>query len=133
MDVVFNIIPLIVIPTVLLAFSYFYFGGKKLNPAEEGLTPIFQEQCGGRFDGFNLTIPFVRHAIYENFLVVAYGKSCHIVRFDEIDKVEVKNFIISTGLFFHRKHKKAPYQFIVWSKSPHEVAKILKAKNVQVA
>ncbi|MGB5328031.1 MAG: hypothetical protein WBO58_07400, partial [Gammaproteobacteria bacterium] len=57
--------PLLVFAPVFGGFVYLYIGGRKVNPVESGLTPLFQEQAGGRFDIYNVTIPFVRHAIYD--------------------------------------------------------------------
>ena len=132
MELLLNLIPFIVIPGVLGVFAYYYFGGKKIHPSEENLTPLFQEQAGGRFDGFNLTIPFVRHSIYENYVVIAYGKSHFKLNFDQVSKVEVKRHLFSKGITYHHNLNNVPFDCIVWSKKPDEVEKLLKNKGIKL-
>ena len=128
MEVIFDLVSIVVPPVVILAFSYMYFGGRRLNSAELGVNPLFQEQCGGRFDNFNLTVPFVRHSIYEDFVVFAYGKTCHVVRYSDITRVEEKQHLFSSGLEYYRKIGSPPYKLIIWSRSPQEVIKFSKIR-----
>ena len=133
MELIFTFIPLLVIPSVLGVFAYFYFGGRKLNLSEKGLVILFEEQAGGRFNGFNLTIPFVRHTIYENCVVIAYGKSHHTLEFEKIVKADIKRHLFSKGVTYHHKIKNVPSNCIVWSKNPTEVEALLKSKGVNVS
>lgn len=126
------LVPLLIIVIVLITFSYLYIGSKKLISQEKGKVPIYQEQCGGRFDALNLTIPFVRFTMYDDFIVAAYGKKRHIIKFDEIEKIEIKNYILSKGIKIIRKNKKTPYQIIIWSRKPHSIVRIFKQKNIPV-
>jgi len=77
-----SVIPLF----IFCIFAYFYFNSKRKDPVEEMIEPLFCEQCGGRFNQFNLTIPFVRHALYEEFIVIAYGRKRIILGYGEITK-----------------------------------------------
>jgi len=133
MELIFTFIPLLVIPGVLGVFAYFYFGGRKLNLSEKGLVILFEEQAGGRFNGFNLTIPFVRHTIYENCVVIAYGKSHHTLEFEKIVKADIKRHLFSKGVTYQHKIKNVPLNCIVWSKNPTEVEALLKSKGVNVS
>ncbi len=132
MELIFTFIPLLIISSVLGVFSYYYFGGRKLDISEKGRAILFKEQAGGRFNGFNLTIPFVRHTIYENCVVIAYGKFHHTLEFTEIEQVDVKRHMFSKGITYHHKQKNVPSDCIVWSKKPAEVEALLKSKGVNV-
>ena len=132
MELIFVFIPILVILGLLGVFSYFYFGGRKLDISEKDRVSIFEEQAGGKFNGFNLTIPFVRHTIYENCIVIAYGKSHHTLEFEKIVKVDVKRHLFSKGITYHHNIKNIPSNCIVWSKNPSKVEALLKSKGVNV-
>tara|TARA_R110002072_G_scaffold302617_1_gene486954 strand:+ start:818 stop:1219 length:402 start_codon:yes stop_codon:yes gene_type:complete len=132
MENLFSLIPFIIIPIVLASFAYFYFGGKNKLPIESGVVPVFQEQAGGRFNGFNLTIPFVRHAVYEGFIVIAYGKTRFKLAFEEIDKVELKRHLFSKGITYHHRSNEVPSSCIVWSTDSDRVIAFLKNNGLNV-
>ncbi len=129
MSLIFTLVILFSVPIVI---GYFYLESKKLNIVENGLKPLFQEQSGGRFNGFNLTIPFVRHTIYDNFIIIAYLKNNYVLRFNEISYVDIKRHHFSTGITYVHTIKNIPTNCIVWSKSSNKVYDILTEKNVSV-
>ena len=45
---------------------------KSRTDKEVGLTPQFEEICGGRIGMMNYTWPLVRHSIYDDFIVIKY-------------------------------------------------------------
>ena len=122
----------ILVPIVLVTFFYFYFGGKRFNPIEKGLTPLFQEQCGDKINGIYFKGFFIRHAIYEKFLILAYGGTQHIVKFDEVESIELKEGFLSTRLIVHWKSKESKGKFAIQSFYPYDVVKILLKLNVRV-
>ena len=117
---------------VLSSFAYFYFGGRKKDQLEDGVSPFFQEQCGGRFDGFNLTIPFVRHAMYDNFIVIGYGKKRHIIKYTDLSMATLKRHLFSRGITYSHSRVDLPKSIIIWSRSPEKVIDLIKGKNVEV-
>jgi hypothetical protein len=132
LELIFSIIPIIVLLVVPSSFAYFYFGGRKKDQLEEGLVPFFQEQCGGRFDGFNLTIPFVRHAMYDNFIVIGYGKKRHIIKYADLSMATLKWHLFSKGITYIHNRVDLPRSIIIWSRSPEKVIDFFKDKNVEV-
>ncbi|WP_201344499.1 hypothetical protein [Thiohalobacter sp. COW1] len=132
MEVIFSVISVLVPIVVGGVFGYFYFGGKKKSPLEAGHTPQLEEQAGGRFDGFNLTIPFVRHAIYDDFVAISYGKNKHILRFSEIAEASIKRHLFSKGLTYRHSNASVPTECIIWSKNAPRVLEILSSNGVLV-
>jgi hypothetical protein len=89
----------IVIPGILI---YYLVESTCLADKEHGLKPIYREQCGGRFDLFNATIPLVRFAIYEEFLVAVSGPKKYVIDFDDIQDVSVQRHFVFKGV--HIRH-----------------------------
>ena len=125
------IIPLTV-AVVFLFLGYHYFLGRQPRPEEQGLVPLFQEQGGGRFDGFNLTLPLVRFAVYRDFLLVAHGRATHRLPRTGIERIEPKKFLLSTGIIIHHRVNNVPKQLIFWSRSPGRVLDILRQQGFPV-
>jgi hypothetical protein len=64
---------------LLIIFTIFWYkvftGRDELLECEQEKETIYSEKCGGRFDGFNYTIPLVRLAIYPDSLLLELLKS----------------------------------------------------------
>ncbi|NOZ85135.1 MAG: hypothetical protein GXP49_02500 [Deltaproteobacteria bacterium] len=131
-ELLLSIIPVIVLFVVLSSFAYFYLGGRKKDQLEEGKVPLFQEQCGGRFDGFNLTIPFVRHTMYQEFIVIGYGKKRYIINYTDLNSVSLKRYLFSKGIIYSHSRVDLPRSIIIWSRSPEKVIELIKDKNIEV-
>ncbi len=95
---------------VLAVFGHFYLGSKHLAPEEEGLQPIYSEQCGAMFDDFLLvTFPFVRFSVYKTFLVVACGSKKYVLPFADIQEVSAKWYLLWKGIYIkHSRHDIPP-------------------------
>ncbi len=126
-----QIIPMIIIVAAAAIFVRIYRGSKRRGSVEAGLTPIFEEQAGGKFDMFNLTIPFVRHAIYDEFVVITTGKRYYQLNFDQIDRISIKRHLFSMGVTYHHNISDVPLELIVWSKNPERVKSFLVSKGVR--
>jgi hypothetical protein len=131
-DFMFNIVALILVIAIPIVFYKFRSGGKDKHPMENGLTPIFQEQCGGRFDGLNLTIPLVRHALYKDFIAISYGKTQFILPYENITSAILRRHLFSKGITYSHNRTGIPISIIMWSRSPDTVLELLQAWHVQV-
>lgn len=101
----------------LIVIGFFIYIIKKRNSLldiEKNLTPIYMEDCGGRFDGYNLTIPFVRFKIYDNFIVISYTKKI-LLKYTDIKRIEIKRHIISKGIHIYHNKDDIPKNIIVWA------------------
>ena len=123
--------PLLIIAVVASLFVYIYRGSKKHDPIEAGLTPLFEEQAGGRFGISNLTYPFVRHAIYDDFVVISTSRRFYKLGFDQIKKIDVGRHMFSVGVTYHHNVQEVPSKLIVWSTNPGFVESLLRSKGVK--
>ncbi|MBF0547594.1 MAG: hypothetical protein HQM08_24355 [Candidatus Riflebacteria bacterium] len=132
MFVAFLLIGLTVGLIVLFFFVFWYLGSINLAPEERSDTAIFSEQCGGQFDSFNLTIPFVRFAVYKTFVVAAYGRTIYLLPFSNVQEIIIQRHFISRGIHF--KHNKAdvPKSFIIWSKNTRKLTEVLNSTGIKV-
>lgn len=130
-DIMFDIFGLI---TLIGVASMFFLRseGKNKHPMENGMTPIFQEQCGCRFDGLNLTFPFVRHALYGDFIALAYGNKQFILPYGNITSATLRRHLFSRGITYSHNRTDLPTSIIVWSRSPDAVLELLRARHVSV-
>jgi len=130
MNIIFAIYSILIVSSVLVGFYYAFKQSKKISDIEKGEIAIFEEQCGGWIDNYRLTMPFVRHTLYEDFLIVTYIKTSHIVYFDDIAKIKIKNYFISKGITYYHDKNNTYKQFTIFSKSTKKVIDILKEKNI---
>jgi len=59
---------------------------------EEGLIPIHRERCGGRIGWISFSWPFVRIAIYKDFMLIRAWRNT-LIEYDKIRRLE------NVGLF----------------------------------
>jgi len=131
-DQLFFIIPILIPIIVLSVFVYYYLGSREKLQMEQGQEPLLEEQCGGRFDGCNYTIPFVRHALYDNFIVISYGKKKIILKYEDLKKISFKRYIISNGITYFHSRQELPSSIIVWTVAYNEALNIFKQKGVPI-
>ena len=127
MNIIFTVYSLLLATTVLVLLYYTFEESKKISEIEKGKIAIFEEQCGGWFENLRLSIPFVRHTIYEDFLIITYIKKSHIIWFKDIEKIKIKNYFVSKGMVYYINNNK---QFTIFSKSTNKVINILKEKHI---
>jgi hypothetical protein len=112
--------------------GYVYFGGRRRADQEQGLQPLYREQCGGYFDGWCFTAPFFRLAIYDRFIVVAYGGTRYVLQASDIQEIAVKRHLLSRGIHIERCRAGVPHSFIIWSCHPDRVMKALGRQNADL-
>jgi hypothetical protein len=121
MGLAFEIVGSLITICGLSVFAYIYFGGRRRTDEERGLRPVYTEQCGGRFDGWGLTTPFVRLAIYDHFLVVAYGSTRHLLWSGDIKGVSMKWYPLSKSLQINHSRTDLPQSFVIRSRRPENI------------
>jgi len=131
-DFMFDIAALILVIVLPIVFYQFRSCGKEKHPMEDGLTPIYQEQCGGRFESLYLSSPFVRHALYDDFIVFSYAKTQIVLPYQDITSVTLTRRQFSKVIIYSYKRVGVPLSIIIWSKSPDVVIKLLPALHVPV-
>lgn len=98
-----------------------------LHEIEKNLKPIHVEYCGGRFGWTNLTFPFVRLAIYNDFIVISYVNKIHLL-LSEINRLEVKRHLFSKGLHIYHTRRDAPQDIIIWSTNCDGIKKLIESR-----
>lgn len=76
---------------------------------------VHAENCGARFDGENWTIPLVRFAIYQRFLVLSCRRKL-LLKIDEIERVSVDRYLFFRGLRIYHHKIGIPQQIVIWSR-----------------
>ncbi|MFA5339937.1 MAG: hypothetical protein WC317_07325 [Candidatus Omnitrophota bacterium] len=128
-----EVIPMAIPGVALIVFAYFYVGSKIKAPIEKNQKPLFQEQCGARFNYIvNLTFPFVRHALYDRFIVISYGLSKLVINYYDLESATLKRYWFSKGIIYSHRRRDLPGSISIWSSSPEKVIKVLKDMNVLV-
>lgn len=121
------LIPLMIFGMFWHLFHYFFTAREVLLDEEKGVHTIYTERCGGCFDGFNFTIPFVRLSIYNDFIVISYSDKI-LLKFKEIDEVKVKRRFIMAGVHIYHHKNGIPKDIILWSFNPNKIKKIIDSK-----
>jgi hypothetical protein len=106
-----------------------YRNSKVLTQQKIGLFPIYTEQAGGRFDGFNWTIPFVRVAVYSDFSIVSYWHNQIVLKKGEVESIEEKRRFLSNGLAIRHSRADIPKKIMIW---PRDIAKLKRALEMSL-
>lgn len=105
---------------------------KKRNLLETNEFPLFQEHCGGIFNFCKLTFPFVRHALYKNFIVISYLTNTYAIQYEELLYVEIKGHFFSNYVRYYHNRKDIPSPIIIFSHSLSEIKEIIKKHEVTI-
>ena len=74
---------------------------------EKGLIPLFTAKCGGQFGGFSFSPPFVRLALYDDFLVISYAEKI-VLRYEKIESMTLSKVLLYTLLEIHHRDTAPP-------------------------
>ena len=124
-----NNVTLIVVPFFSLFLLFIFIAitiPKKREPYEKGLTPEFEEICGGRINFFNYTWPLLRHSIYKEFIVVKSIFGAYMLPRESLSEEGV-NGIFSQGIRYVSP-KYVGCEFRIWTSNKNQVMEILKGK-----
>jgi hypothetical protein len=81
---------------------------------EDGRQPLYQEVCGGAFGKTQRSSPFVRVALYDEFLVIGYSRRL-ILRYQEIESVSVDGARSPRAVRLHHHRRDLPAEVAIWS------------------
>jgi len=83
---------------------------------ERGLTPLYSEQAGGRFDTWNWTIPFVRVATFEGFVSISCTTHQIVLNKGDVTAIERERHLFSVGLRLHHHRSELP-EILLWPRN----------------
>lgn len=117
------------IVTVLGIFGFTIINAHKRLDIEKGKTPLYSSTAGGQIGWLNYKGPFISLRIYEDFLVIVYTKTI-VLRFDEIDQVEIKKWIglVSDRIQIVHHKLNVPSKIIIGTSNPAKVKELIESK-----
>ncbi|MFA4830836.1 MAG: hypothetical protein WC862_01010 [Patescibacteria group bacterium] len=112
---------------IIIVFVLLFKKRNQLLDLERGMVPIHKENCGGKFNYTNFSRPFVRLALYNDFMIISYFKQI-LLNYHEIEKVEYKNQWGQKYIqIFHRKAD-APKKILLITKNAEQISQIINQK-----
>lgn len=129
-------VPFLAVPILALwLFGHCIKERNGLLEEELGKQPLYREYCGARFGRGNLSIPFVRLCLYDNFMVIRHaaltggldfgpeyrkaGKT--VLLFRDIRGVSTRRMVLSQGILIDHCRDDVPKPFILWSRHPKKL------------
>jgi hypothetical protein len=110
-----------------LTLSIVAYKKSKIRLIEElDISAIYQEQCGGRFDFFNWTIPFVRISVYDDFVTIICWNFRIILKKGDVERIEEKG-LFSSGVQIVHKRKDVPQKLIIWTRNLLKLKKAIES------
>lgn len=109
-----------------LVFITPFFTCRRRAIAELNLKPIWQEFCSGNMGVVVTNIPFIRIAIYDDFMVVGFINP-NVIPYKKIGKVSINRkilFFTVSGVRLKLKGFRSSYFFN--SRNPSVLAKLIK-------
>jgi hypothetical protein len=108
-------IALMIVPlAVFLPFVYRVRQREVRDALEEGREPLYQEVCGGAFGEVRRSAPFVRVALYDDFLVIGYSRRI-VLRYAEIAHVHLDGTRCPRAVRLHHHRHDLPEEIALWS------------------
>lgn len=104
---------------------WIYLRKDRKHPAETGKTPVFSEACAGIIGWITYRGPFIRVAVYGDFLVVSCGKP-YALKFSEISQLEPCTFLYKKGFRIHHNNPAYPKRLEVWIRNRDAFAAAVK-------
>lgn len=111
--IIVSLLPFIFLYFLLRRFSLLLKRKGDILPLEENLTPLYTLNCGGLFDSYNVTFPFVRVSFYKDFFVISFINKI-LLRYSEVQQVEVQNFLLFQGLQIKHTKENIPKKIVLW-------------------
>ena len=81
----------------------------------------FETIGGGRFNGKNLSYPFVRISVYEGFVVIKYSKEI-VLEVNEIEDVISIKSGVSSGISILHTARSTAKDIIIWTSAGQNLA-----------
>ena len=112
-------IALLILPwMVFLPFAYRVWQRGLRDPLEAGLEPLHQEVCGGAFGRIRRSAPFVRVALYDDFVVIAYSRRI-VLHYGEIEHVHLDGTRAPRAVRLVHHRNDLPEEIAIWSMDCH--------------
>ena len=94
--------PFFIFPILISFFIYIYTSASKKHEKENGLSPLLEFRTGGIIGWIKYTGPFIRIAIYKDFIILSTNKKI-ILRFNEFVHQKGTYSFTKTIVIIHNK------------------------------
>lgn len=94
-------------------FVYIFQRKDRMHASEAGKKPLFTESCAGVIGWLTYKGPFIRLAVYSDFVIVSCDKQYYLP-FTTITKIERRNFLFSKGYRIYHTNTEYPQRIEVW-------------------
>jgi hypothetical protein len=94
--------------------------------AEQGVTPVYIEQAGARFDALNWSIPFVRVATFEDSVAISCTTHQILLKRGDVTGIERERHLFSAGLRLHHHRAELP-AILLWPRNTARLEAALRA------
>jgi len=129
MEVIDIAIAFMVLP--LLAFVLLLVRTRQRNvrdAQEQGREPLYQEMCGGAFGKTQRSSPFVRVALYDEFLVIGYSRRL-VLRYEDIEHVHLNGTRWPRAVRLQHRRDDLPEEIAIWSTDCRALEEIITAQR----
>jgi hypothetical protein len=106
-------LPLVILPAVAILFIWMFIRKDRMHAAEAGKQALYSTICGGIVGWWTYKGPFIRLAVYSEFLVVVCDR-VYYLPFAEIQQIERRNFLFRKGYRIHHRNPSYPQRLEVW-------------------
>ena len=106
-------LPLVILPTVAGVFIWMFIRKDRRHAAEAGKQALYAATCAGIVGWLTYKGPFIRLAVYNEFLAVACDR-VYYLPFAEIQQIERRNFLFRKGYRIHHRNPSYPQRIEVW-------------------
>lgn len=117
---------------VICIVAYQYLVSNRKASQEKHLKPLLSIRCGGSFGWTSYPTPFVRHEVYDDFLVISYGNKNIVLFFKEICSVTKPWYLFGQQIKYIHTNKEIPKNITVRAWRLNELLKVLKSKGLNI-
>jgi hypothetical protein len=120
-------IPIFFIILVVSTLLLLVVGGGRRLDIEKNKTPLHTQTSGGRIGWVRYRGPFVRLSIYDEFIVIRYSWKSIVLRYDEIERVEIGKWlgVLSDSVQIVHHKPDAPAYIKIGTSSPERVKEVI--------
>ena len=86
--------------TIILLLTIMYIISRIKLPIEKGKKVLMQKTCSGRLGATYFSIPLVRLAVYDNFIVFCFAYKKFHLNIGDIECVYYKESLLQRGVVF---------------------------------
>jgi len=102
---------------------------RNVRDAQElGREPVHQEVCGGAFGKTQRSSPFVRVALYDEFLVIGYSRRL-VLRYEEIEHVHLDGTRWPRAVRLQHHRQDLPAEIAIWSTDCRALEEAIRAQR----